>query len=161
MDKKLQIYSPWVIYFKKLEVLFGQDEDIKLDYDNNKRVVKMYINGQEKYEALSHLLPAEKQFGAVTLQIQLIPANKLQTSHIDLFRKAFNGNPVVTDIIEISRDVIDSSNDFNYVVFKKEVVQYHDDSLCDPHGNCSTLYQEVAKDVLGEPGGIYYSTDIE
>lgn len=161
MDKKLQIYSPWVIYFKKLEVLFGQDEDIKLDYDNNKRVVKMYINGQEKYEALSHLLPAEKQFGTVTLQIQLIPANKLQTSHIELFRKAFNGNPIVTDIIEISRDVIDSSNDFNYVVFKKEVVQYHDDSLCDPHGNCSTLYQEVAKDVLGEPGGIYYSTDIE
>lgn len=158
MNKEINLFSPWVIYYKKLEALFGKDKDIKMSFDNDELTVSMFINSQDKYEALSQLLPDEQQFGNVTLKIQLIPAN-LNTSKIDVFRKAFNGNPVVTDIISISRDVIDTTNDFNYVVFKKEVVQYHDDSLDDPHGNCSTLYQEIAKEVFGNHGGIYFCTD--
>lgn len=158
MNKEINLFSPWVIYYKKLEALFGKDKDIKMSFDNDELTVSMFINSQDKYEALSQLLPVEQQFGNVTLKIQLIPAN-LNTSKIDLFRKAFNGNPVVTDIISISRDIIDTTNDFNYIVFKKEVVQYHDDSLDDPHGNCSTLYQEIAKDIFGNHGGIYFCTD--
>ncbi len=75
MDKKFQLYSLWVIYYKKLQILFGQDKDIKMDFDNDTLTVKMYINSQDKYEALSQLLPAETQLGNVTLKIQLIPAN--------------------------------------------------------------------------------------
>ena len=161
MNKEINLFSPWVIYYKKLEALFGKDKDIKMTFDNNELVVKMYINGQDKYEALSQLLPAEKQFGTVTLKIQLIPANNLKQSKVDLFRKAFYGNPIVNDIIVISHDVLESTNDFSYVVFAKEVVQYHDDSLNDPHGNCSTLYQDIAKEVFENCDGIYFCTDNE
>ena len=103
-NQKLGIYSPWVCEFKKYKALFEKDKDIKVEFDNNEPAVKLYITGQEKYEALSQLLPIEKVFGGVTLKIQLIPANNLKLSSVDLFRKAFNGNPIVTDIITISKD---------------------------------------------------------
>jgi len=161
MNKEINLFSPWVIYYKKLEALFGKDKDIKMTFDNDEPAIMMYINGQDKYEALSQLLPSEKQFGGVTLKIYLIPANDWKLAKLDLFRKAFYGNPIVNDIIVISRDVLESTNDFSYVVFAKEVVQYHDDSLNDPHGNCSTLYQDIAKEVFENCDGIYFCTDNE
>lgn len=160
MDKgKLALVSPWVNFYREIEALFGQDKDIKIQFNNDEKYIKLFVNGQDKYEALTKLLPAEKKFGNVTISIQVIPANNSEQSTIDLFRKAFNGNPIVTDIITITRDELDSTNDFNYVVFKKEVVQYHDDSLDDPHGNHSTLYQFIAEEVFDNHGGVYFCTD--
>lgn len=160
MDKgKLTLVSPWVNFYREIEALFGQDKDIKIQFNNDEKYIKLFVNGQDKYEALTKLLPAEKVFGNVTISIQVIPANNSEQSTIDLFRKAFNGNPIVTDIITITRDELDSTNDFNYVVFKKEVVQYHDDSLDDPHGNHSTLYQFIAEEVFDNHGGVYFCTD--
>ena len=159
--QNLKKISPWVEYYRKLVALFKKDPDIKIIYDEGINVIKMYINGQDKYEALNQLLPSEKKFGNVTLEIELIPCNDLKLSQTDLFRRAFSGNPVVTDVITIGQEIIGSTNDFNYVVFEKEVVQYYDDSLGDPHGNRSTLYQEIAKEVFGEQDGIYFCTDKE
>lgn len=159
--QNLKKISPWVEYYRKLVALFKKDPDIKIIYDEGINVIKMYINGQDKYEALSQLLPSEKKFGNVTLEIELIPCNDLKLSQTDLFRRAFSGNPVVTDVITIGQEIIGSTNDFNYIVFEKEVVQYYDDSLNDPHGNRSTLYQEIAKEVFGEQDGIYFCTDKE
>lgn len=159
--QNLKKISPWVEYYRKLVALFKKDPDIKIIYDEGINVIKMYINGQDKYEALSQLLPSEKKFGNVTLEIELIPCNDLKLSRTDLFRRAFSGNPVVTDVITIGQEIIGSTNDFNYIVFEKEVVQYYDDSLGDPHGNRSTLYQEIAKEVFGEQDGIYFCTDKE
>lgn len=161
MNKKnITVVSPWVNYYREIEALFGKDPDIKIQFNNNERCIKMFVCGIDKYNALTQLLPEEKVFGNVTLKIEIIPANNLTQSMIDLFRKAFNGNPVVTDIISISRDEIGTTNDFNYIVFKKEVVQYHDDSLSDPHGNHSTLYQIIAEDIFENHDGIYFCTDI-
>ena len=159
--QNLKKISPWVEYYRKLVALFKKDPDIKIIYDEGINVIKMYINGQDKYEALNQLLPSEKKFGNVTLEIELIPCNDLKLSQTDLFRRAFSGNPVVTDVITIGQEIIGSTNDFNYIVFEKEVVQYYDDSLNDPHGNRSTLYQEIAKEVFGEQDGIYFCTDKE
>ena len=159
--QNLKKISPWVEYYRKLVALFKKDPDIKIIYDEGINVIKMYINGQDKYEALSQLLPSEKKFGNVTLEIELIPCNDLKLSQTDLFRRAFSGNPVVTDVITVGQEIIGSTNDFNYIVFEKEVVQYYDDSLNDPHGNRSTLYQEIAKEVFGEQDGIYFCTDKE
>ena len=156
---KFGVSSPWVCEFRKYEIIFGKDKNIKLEFDNNDPTIKMYINGQDKYEALSQFLPSEKQFGNVKLKIQLIPANNLKMSTLDMFRRAFADNPIVTDIISIPREIIGSTNNFDYVVFKKEVVQYHDDSLNDPHGNRSTLYQDIAEEIFNEHNGVYFCTD--
>lgn len=50
---------------------------------------------------------------------------------------------------------------FTYVVFKNCVVQFFNDNLNDPHGIISTLYQEIAEEVLESVPNTYYCTDIE
>lgn len=159
IKKKVSIVSPWVEFYRKLEAWFKDDPDVKIEYDNDEPAVKLYICGQDKYEAISQILPTEKEFGNVKLMIDLIPDNKLALTKLDLFRRAFAGNPAVTGIITVHGDQIGSTNDFNYVVCQKKVVQYHNDTLADPHGTCSTLYQEIAKDLFGEQEGIYFCTD--
>ena len=52
-------------------------------------------------------------------------------------------------------------NPITYVVFVNEVVQYFNDDLGDVYGQCSTLYQEIAKDVFGETEGVFFCTDVE
>ena len=50
-----------------------------------------------------------------------------------------------------------------YVVFKNCVVQFFNDNLNDCHGVISTLYQDIAADVLTGEGaqGVYFNTDVE
>jgi hypothetical protein len=157
-NKGFKLVSPWVNLYRKIEALFGQDPDIKINFDNDNRTITLYVDGQEKYEALSQFIPATKELGNVKVTIKVIPANNAKLSNLDLFRNAFKGNPVVDDFITVPRELIDSTNNFDYVVFKKEVVQYHDDSLSDPHGNCSTLYQLIADDIFENRGGVYFCT---
>lgn len=154
-SKNFKLYAPWVIRYKQIEMLFKDDPNIKMFFNNTEKTLKIQVNGQDKYEALSLLLPAEKD----GLKIQIVPENDLELSNLDLFRRAFAGNPIVTDIISISREVLDTTNNFDYVVFKKEVVQYPDDSLNSPHGICSTLYQNIADDIFKNRDGVYFSTD--
>ena len=162
MDKsKLKIVSPWVDFYKKLEAFFRLDPEIRVNYDNDIPLLKIFVDSKDKYEALSRVMPSKKDFGIVSLKIELIPANVEKLSTIDLFRRAFKGNPAVTDIISVPSEAIGSTNDFNYIVCKKEVVQYHNDTLADPHGTCSTLYQELGREIFGDQGGIYFCTDIE
>ena len=49
------------------------------------------------------------------------------------------------------------------LVFKNCVVQFFNDNLNDAHGLISTLYQEIADDVLVNIDfhGVYYCTDVE
>ena len=51
------------------------------------------------------------------------------------------------------------TNPVSYVIFEKKVVQFFNDDLSDAHGNMTTLYKDVAKDVLGEHHGVFFCTD--
>jgi len=52
------------------------------------------------------------------------------------------------------------NNSITYVVFKPEIIQYYTDSLADARGICSTLNQEIAKDIFGEIPGVFFCTDL-
>lgn len=156
MNEKLKMSPPWIIYYRELEALFGQDPDIKLELDEDAPMIKMYVDGQDKAEALSQLLPPSKRFGNVELNVNIIPANKIKNDKVSLFQKAFDGNPILSDI-KIAIQIFSN----NYIVFKKEVVQYFNDDLGDYNGICSTLYQDIAKDVFGCLEGIFFCTDIK
>ena len=148
--------SPWIGYYKEIESLFQEDSTVKVKYDDSKNTIKLYVEDEEKADALAQLLPNRKVFGNITVNIDVIPANKVETPKIDLFRKAFEGNGAVAYIETVDNA---SSNAFHFVVFQPEIVQYYNDDLSDINGLRSTLYQDIAKEIFGEREGIYFCTD--
>lgn len=154
--ENIKMVSPWIGYYKEIESLFQEDSTVKVKYDDSKNTIKLYVEDEEKADALAQLLPNRKVFGNITVNIDVIPANKVETPRIDLFRKAFEGNGAVA-FIETVDNV--SSNAFHFVVFQPEIVQYYNDDLSDINGLRSTLYQDIAKEIFGEREGIYFCTD--
>ena len=155
--EKLNLSSPWVTYVNEVKALFAPDPQITVVYYEEDLTVKLFVEDAKKADALQHLLPTAKEFGNVVLKVEVVPANSCNADPVAaLFCEAFAGNPVLEEVRSVS-SVLGS---FNYAVFKKEVVQFYNDQLDDIYGNKSTLYQEIAKDVIGQKEGIFYCTDV-
>ena len=155
MDK-LKLASPWMTYYNKLNALFGKDPDIKLVYDNDEPEVKLYVECDKKADALMRLLPPVVNFGNVALKVTVVPANNDFVSRAALIKDAFDGNPVYAWDVDI---YLTQNAPMHYVMFKNEVVQFFNDQLDDPNGNLTTLYQDIAKEILGESDGVHFCTD--
>lgn len=156
---KLSLSAPWAIYFRQIEALFKEDPEIKVIFDSEENEIKLYVESQDKADALGELLPEEKSFGEVTVKVTIIPANDEEITTLKLIERAFRGNPALKYVK--STDPSLQTFGADYVVFKKEVVQYFNDSLADIYGQCSTLYQDIAKEVIELKAGdnIYFCTD--
>lgn len=162
----LKLSSPWVIYYKELCALFGKDDYVHIVFDEETNTIKLYVEDEQKAAAIETLLPVEKHFGEVTLYINVLPANykestankfvSVPSNATDIFRKAFSSNPALNFVREVR---LLYNNPMTYVVFRNEVVQYFNDNLGDIYGQCSTLYENIARDVLETPDGVYYCTD--
>lgn len=157
MDNKTKMSAPWVRFYRELEALFSADPDVTVHYYDDKNEVKLFVDDSTKAEALSKLLPNKKNFGNVELLITVVPANDTYYDKVKLFKDAFYGNPNLKSLQYI--DIL--SNPITYLVFKKEVVQYYNDDLGDVNGICSTLYQDIAKNIFGEVDGVFFCTDVE
>lgn len=154
----MKLAAPWITFYHEMEAMFGKDPEIRVeldDSDEDEMIIKLYVDNQSKAEALENLLPMEKKFGNVSIYIEVIPSNK-EESKVRLFQKAFENNPAFKFIYSV-----DGAGLFpaNYVVFENKVVQFFNDELNDIHGNKSTLYQEIAKDIFENCEGIYFCTD--
>ena len=155
MDKSMKLSAPWVTYYHELQALFDEDSDVEVVYDEDEPQVKLFVENQYKADALSKLLPEEKTFGNVTLKVTVIPSNDEEESDFSLFKRAFEGNPIISDFIELEL----FNNPVDYVVFRNEVVQFFNDEMGDPNGLKSTLYQDIAKDVFADKDGIFFCTE--
>lgn len=153
-DKTAKLSPPWVTFYRKVNALFGEDPDIRIQFHEDDNTIKLYVEGQDKAEALTKILPVEKNFGGVTLYIEVIPANK-ETSKADLFRKAFEGNPVFSYATTVGGI---SSNDYNFVIFRHKICQFWNDNLGDINGNFSGLYEDIARDVFDD-STVLFNTD--
>lgn len=172
---KLQLVSPWINFYHEVNAFFKYDRNVTVIFDEEETEVKLYVNGNEKAEALSELLPDIRKFGNVTLRVSVILANDnpascpyksrkssssrrgygSDTETEGLFFTAFSGNPAFSfaDSVDLQ------TNKVIYVVFRNEVVQYYNDDLGDYHGQCSTLYQNIATDIFKPIEGVHYCTD--
>lgn len=149
---RLKLSPPWVTYANMLIKLFGQDPDIKIKYDENQGVLKLFVENDEKAVLLSKFLPCVKKFGNITLGVDVIPANKKldynfgdEVSIKDAFDIIFKNNPVYSFSYEVKGLF---NNSIIYVVFVKEVVQFFNDNLNDIYGNVNTLYQTIAETIF-------------
>ena len=155
-EKHVGLVSPWAEYAAKIKALFGKDPEIRIEYDGDIPEVRLFIESAIKAEALMKLLPDSVSFGPVNLRVTIIPANDNIEATWNLFRKAFDGNPVFRFATEVTSV---TTNPITYVAFKPEVVQYYNDNLGDAFGNCNTLYQDLAIELFNDIPGVFYCTD--
>lgn len=150
----MKLSPPWVTFYHKINALFEEDDQVRVVFEEEVSEIKIYVESAVKAEAIQAILPAEKEFGGVTVRITVIPANEQSTA--SLIRTAFDGNPALSCIKTVSTPVM---GEVNYVVFAKKVVQFFNDDLTDLNGNTSTLYQEIAKDVIDAGTGVFFCTE--
>ena len=154
---KVNLSAPWVIYYREIKALFGDDPEINVEYDEGYNKIMLYVDNPMKADAISKLLPESREFGNVTVHTVVIPANCDDKTKAGLYLTAFENNPVFGFIRPAGGVMAD---DINYIVFKNRVVQYFADNLHDIHGNISTLYENIARDVFGEDEGCFFCTDV-
>lgn len=154
---KLKLSSPWVEYYHAVNAFFKEDSSVHVIFDEENSEINMFVDNDRKAAALDRLMPKEKQFGNVTLHITVYPSNYFRNQKYDLAHAAFDGNGALSFIRTVEGVM---SNNITYVVFKNKVVQYFNDDLGDINGQCSTLYQDIAKKIFNEIDGVFYCTDL-
>lgn len=181
----LTLSSPWIQHYRKIQALFKHDRDINiiLDQSNEERpVVTLYVRDLDKAAALEELVKSDVEFGNVTMRVLVKPAN----SNLQLIRSSGSGlaNPYSTFRFDRSLpeepDIhkrLDAAFVYNnaysytasvtgiggvvwtYAIFSKKVVQYPSDDISDYFGVTSTLYEDIARDVLIDIPGVFYCTN--
>lgn len=162
-EYNLNLCPPWIIYFQKLDALFGKDPDIHIGFDEHDDCkINIRVDRPSKAEALRQLLPSEVFFGNVKVTVCVIPANAMNRGRINLIAAAFEGNPIYDGVVNYDQTTPMMGDNY-YVMFKKKVAQFYGDNLGDPNGNMSFLYRDLAEEILGhaEFDHIYYSTSEE
>lgn len=153
-----------MIFYREIAEMFRYDRQVHVVYDEAENHVKLYVDDSQKALALSLLLPKSKVFGSVTMQLSVIPANVepglilAETSNHALYEMAFEDNAAFS-FAKTVKGIF--TNNLTYIVFRNRVVQYFSDDLGDIYGQCSTLYQEIAKHIFGEQKGVFFCTDVE
>ena len=165
-DVRLKILPPWTTTINMIEALFDGDPQIacNINYEGKNPSITLACNNGDKVTALQQILPDEYEFGNVKLKVSIdgTPSNREFRNKKELFEAAFEKNPAFAYAVS---PVDDSYTWFSmvYVVFKKEVVQFFNDNLNDCHGIISTLYQNIAEEILTGDGvdGVFFNTAVE
>ncbi len=165
-DVRFKISPPWVVITKKLEALFDGDPQIafNVDYSGEAPTVVIACNNGDKVAALCQILPDEYEFGNVTLKVFIdgVPSNRTFINKKELFEVAFEKNPAFVMAVSPADDGY-AWFSMVYVIFQNCVVQIPADNLNDAFGLISTLYQDIATEVLTGEGtkGVYFNTNVE
>lgn len=154
---RLKYIAPWSDFTLMTEAMFKGDPDVHVEFDCPKRMLKLYVKGDAKADAISKIMAKEKRIGNIVIKVQVVPANgtkrgkakknaaKLDT--LEVFKTALEGNSA------FSQSAVKKSDfgiPMNYVVFVPKVVQFYNDERSDINGNLNTLYQTIAREIFDE-----------
>lgn len=166
-NKKVTIAAPWITFAKEVAALFDGDSDVLVESviengDLNlsyNYVLNIDVYDHKKFEALKKIMPEFKEFGNVVLGICLFDcenAEKKETDYAQIFGEAFKDNP---NFVGMSFHPDVTGTTWKYAVFKGEVVQFFNDDISDYAGNWNGLMEDIARDVFGNVGNIYFCTE--
>ena len=164
---RLKVLPPWVTHINMIQALFDGDPQIacNVNCEGSNPSITLACNNGDKVAALYKILPSRVEFGNVVLEIIVdgVPSNRIFKNKKEIFDVAFEKNPAYA----YSVSPVDEGYywfDMVYVVFKNCVVQFFNDNLNDCHGIVSTLYENIAREVLTTNeavNGVYFNTDVE
>ena len=143
MEGIINLASPWIRYAQRVEALFWQDEDVTVAYDDTDTSLNVYVDGSDKAEAIAALLPGKKEYGNVTLTVNVVPSND-EPTEADLFRRAFAGNAALVDVAE----GFGPAGDITYALFAPETVQLKEDDVSQFYGLTTLTLAQLAESVL-------------
>lgn len=156
------IQAPWVVYAKEVRALFEHDHDVIVgeptELGDEGYKLEIRVHGNDKAESVAKVLPEDVEFGNVALHVMVIPDNDGKLTMLDHLRRAFAGNPVLVDVMEVP--VVPGGPTMAYALFAPEVVQIECDNAASPYGLVTTTYEGVAKDVLRVGLGIEIASDV-
>ena len=147
---KVEMQSPWVVFARACEVLFECDPDVTVELDNDGPTLTIRVNGDDKAESLSQVLPDVAHFGYVEMPIEVVPSNEDTLTTADHVRRAFAGNPALVGVEECP--IVPGGPSLTYALFAPEVVQFACDNAGSPYGVRTATYEEIAKEVLDVDG---------
>lgn len=156
-NAKLELISPWINFYKEIEALFERDPEVHVSLEeHDEKTIVLRVDSGDKALALDRIMPKERTFGNVTVKIMVIPANEPEDwDTLKTVETAFRGNEAFTGTLQR----VTLFGTLKYVLFDKIVVQYANDDIGDANLVRSTLYQDIARDVLGETlDGVYFCT---
>lgn len=166
-DVRLKLSPPWITHIHEIQALFDGDPQIACNIGvdtGGEPTIALACNNGDKVAALQQILPTEIMFGNIPLHIIVdgIPSNRTFRNKKELFEVAFAKNPAFAYAVAPAEDGY-AWFDMVYVVFKNCVVQFFNDNLNDCHGIVSTLYEDIARDILTGDAvqGVYFNTDVE
>lgn len=145
---KLKLSPPWSTFYDEISAMFKKDPEVKVIMDEDEYTVTVFVNDPIKSGAIARILEQEKRFGRVKLKVVVPPPDGPVyddfKSDLEVYEAAFKGNKALS-FIQPKQTIFDTSF---YVVFRNEVVQYFNDDISDIHGMCSTLYENIARDIF-------------
>ena len=143
-----KLIAPWINFYREVEALFKNDRKVHVTFDEESYTLKLYVDDTMKAKAIEYLMPKSREFGGVTVNVEVIPANKEIENVEEAFRTAFNGTYTLSDVVVEQTPL----GVFKYAVFAPEAAQYYADDISDICGNKTVLYADIAKDVFDVPG---------
>ena len=144
-QQQLRLSPPWVSYYHELQCLFADDPEVRVAFDQQEMLIKIFVDNEAKAEALDQLLEHELNFGDnIKLTVSIVPGNKPGDKYVNPYATAFSGNDALYD----TNYVHTPFGDFTYVIWDTEPVQFYDDNLQDYQGKRTMLLEDVARDVM-------------
>ena len=173
----VNLSAPWVQYYRKLDAMFKHDNNVTVVFDGTNIRCDLYVDGDEKAEALTKLLKPSVEFGNVVMPVIVHPSNEIKAMYETKTVYPYapgryaHAAPYSQDVhyIALSTNSAMSSVEykygpggavFTYVIFRPKVVQYFADDISDYYGSVSTMYESIARDIFVEETGVYYCTDL-